>query len=60
MPCASPQAQKGPLGAAAPKGRKGYFKKRVCKAGLASLLSLLKYDDHRGVCVFTFLECTGV
>ena len=57
MPCASPQAQKGLLGAVAPKGRKGYFKKRVWKAGLASVFP--NYN-HRGVCIIAFLERTGV
>ena len=58
MPCARPQAQKGPLGAAAPKGRKGYFKKRVCKAGLAS--AVLPNYDHCGVGFAVFLEYTGI
>ena len=53
------QAQKAPSGIRS-EGEKLSFRKRVCKAGPTSLLSLLKYDDHCGVLISVFLECTNV
>ena len=40
------------------EGEKLYFRKRVCKTGLAS--PVLPNRDHRGVFFPAFLECTSV